>query len=223
VAFCEKFAMSSNTDLQLDLQELEKLEAIVERPRWKQLLLLEKVKIQNEIQANDKAKVKGDSPVIKKVTTPTVKITSYAWDQSDKFVKIYLSDLKGVQDLASTDIIVTSSQQMHTLTVKNLNGKNYVFTVPKLLYDVTSVTYKVKSDLILLLLKKENATNWEYLTEKEKIKKDEKSKIPDIDKNADPSASIMNMMKKMYDEGDDEMKRTIAKAWTESRNKGPMA
>lgn len=29
----------------------------------------------------------------------------------------------------------------------------------------------------------------------------------------------MNMMKKMYDEGDEEMKRTIAKAWTESREK----
>jgi len=29
----------------------------------------------------------------------------------------------------------------------------------------------------------------------------------------------MNMMKKMYDDGDDEMKRTIAKAWTESRDK----
>ena len=37
--------------------------------------------------------------------------------------------------------------------------------------------------------------------------------------NDDPSASIMNLMKKMYDEGDDDMKRTIAKAWTESREK----
>ena len=27
------------------------------------------------------------------------------------------------------------------------------------------------------------------------------------------------MMKKMYDEGDDEMKRTIAKAWTEGQEK----
>ena len=26
----------------------------------------------------------------------------------------------------------------------------------------------------------------------------------------------------MYDDGDDEMKRTIAKAWTESRDKNPM-
>ena len=29
----------------------------------------------------------------------------------------------------------------------------------------------------------------------------------------------MDMLKKMYDDGDDEMKRTIAKAWSESRNK----
>lgn len=27
------------------------------------------------------------------------------------------------------------------------------------------------------------------------------------------------MMKKMYEEGDDDMKRTIAKAWTESQDK----
>lgn len=29
----------------------------------------------------------------------------------------------------------------------------------------------------------------------------------------------MNLMKQMYEEGDDEMKRTIAKAWTEARDK----
>ena len=60
-----------------------------------------------------------------------------------------------------------------------------------------------------------------------------------MDDNADPSAGLMNvsialfnelrlvlidefcfqMMKKMYDDGDDEMKRTIAKAWTESLDK----
>ena len=40
--------------------------------------------------------------------------------------------------------------------------------------------------------------------------------------DADPQANIMNMMKNMYDEGDDEMKRTIAKAWTESRDKKGM-
>ena len=39
------------------------------------------------------------------------------------------------------------------------------------------------------------------------------------DEDADPSASIMNMMKDMYQNGDDEMRRVIGKAWTESREK----
>ena len=58
-----------------------------------------------------------------------------------------------------------------------------------------------------------------------------------MDDNTDPSAGIMNvsilenvnlnkklnlflqLMKKMYEDGDDEMKRTIAKAWTEGQDK----
>lgn len=35
----------------------------------------------------------------------------------------------------------------------------------------------------------------------------------------DPTAGIMSLMKQMYEDGDDEMKRSIAKAWTESREK----
>lgn len=35
----------------------------------------------------------------------------------------------------------------------------------------------------------------------------------------DPGAGIMKMMQKMYDEGDDDMKRTIKKAWFESQEK----
>ena len=35
----------------------------------------------------------------------------------------------------------------------------------------------------------------------------------------DPGAGLMDLMKKMYDDGDDEMKRTIKKAWFESQEK----
>ena len=42
---------------------------------------------------------------------------------------------------------------------------------------------------------------------------------PTPDKTKDPNESLMEMMKKMYDEGDDEMKRSISKAWTQSRDK----
>jgi len=34
-----------------------------------------------------------------------------------------------------------------------------------------------------------------------------------MDKNADPSASLMDMMKNLYQSGDPDMKKTIAEAW----------
>lgn len=46
-----------------------------------------------------------------------------------------------------------------------------------------------------------------------------KRPMPDVRAEEDPGSSIMNMMKNLYEEGDDEMKRTIAKAWTEANDK----
>ncbi len=43
--------------------------------------------------------------------------------------------------------------------------------------------------------------------------------LPKMDEGKDPGDSLMQLMKNMYETGDDEMKRTIAKAWTESREK----
>ena len=42
---------------------------------------------------------------------------------------------------------------------------------------------------------------------------------PKYDPDKDPNEGIMDLMRKMYNEGDDDMKRTIAKAWTESQEK----
>jgi calcyclin binding protein len=46
--------------------------------------------------------------------------------------------------------------------------------------------------------------------------------MPKMDENADPQDGLMSLMKKMYEDGDDEMKRTISKAFTESREKKGM-
>ncbi len=45
---------------------------------------------------------------------------------------------------------------------------------------------------------------------------------PAFNEKEDPNAGLMKMMQNMYDDGDDDMKRTIAKAWTENRDKSPM-
>ena len=39
------------------------------------------------------------------------------------------------------------------------------------------------------------------------------------EKVEDPSAGLMNMMKKMYEDGDENMKRSIAEAWTKANDK----
>ncbi|KAL2930658.1 Calcyclin-binding protein [Bienertia sinuspersici] len=41
---------------------------------------------------------------------------------------------------------------------------------------------------------------------------------PNLAKEKDPMAGIMDLMKNMYEEGDEDMKRTIAKAWTDARS-----
>ncbi len=68
------------------------------------------------------------------------------------------------------------------------------------------------------MLKKYETKSWSHLKMVEKQTAEKKIKPPA--KDEDPNASLMNLMKQMYDDGDDEMKRTIAKAWTESRNAG---
>lgn len=63
---------------------------------------------------------------------------------------------------------------------------------------------------------------WGYLTSTEKRLKDNKAAAIDNEKGStkdDPNGAIMDMMKKLYDSGDSDMKRTIAKAWTEGQEK----
>ena len=45
------------------------------------------------------------------------------------------------------------------------------------------------------------------------------SSKPEKEEEKDPGANIMGMMKKMYEQGDENMKRTIAEAWTKSNDK----
>ena len=58
-----------------------------------------------------------------KPKVPTVKFISYPWEQSDKFVKIYLSNLHGIQSLESSKILLMSDDQSHSLMITNLNKK----------------------------------------------------------------------------------------------------
>ncbi|XP_056149278.1 calcyclin-binding protein [Lampris incognitus] len=208
--------------LEADLQELGALLEKAERKRVQEVLRQEQKKVEKEIAAKQQkkeqqARREADLTSAGKAAY-TVKITNYAWDQSDKFVKIYLT-LKGVHKIPSENVEVSFTERSFSVLVKDLDGKNHQMTIINLLcpVDAKDSFKKIKTDMVLVMCKKQTAKKWECLTQVEKQTK-EKDKPP-MDENADPSEGLMNMLKKIYSEGDDEMKRTINKAWTESQEK----
>lgn len=63
---------------------------------------------------------------------------------------------------------------------------------------------------------------WSHLTSTEKRLADLKGTASgkmDLGDKDDPSAGLMNIMKSMYESGDSDTKRMIAKAWTEGQQK----
>ncbi|XP_077414945.1 calcyclin-binding protein [Vanacampus margaritifer] len=208
--------------LEADLQELGSLIEKSERKRVQELLKQEQKNVEKELaakrqQKEQQARRQAD-PAASTKAVYTIKITNYAWDQSEKFVKIYLT-LKNVHKIPSENVECKFSERSFSVLVKELDGKNHQMTVLNLLHpiDEQNSSTKIKTDMVVIMCKKQAAKKWECLTAVEKQSK-EKDK-PNLNDNADPSEGLMSMLKKIYTDGDDEMKRTINKAWSESQEK----
>uniref|UniRef100_A0A8C2VC02 Calcyclin-binding protein n=1 Tax=Chinchilla lanigera TaxID=34839 RepID=A0A8C2VC02_CHILA len=210
---------SALEELQNDLEKVKALLEKATRKRVRDTLTAEKSKIETEIKnkVQHKSQQKPElldnekpAAVVAPITTGyTVKISNYAWDRSDKFVKICTA-LTGVQ-VPAENVQVRFTERSFDLLVENLNGKSYSMIVNNLLKPILTDT------VLLLCRKKAENTQWEYLTQVEKECK-EKEK-PSYDAETDPSEGLMSVLKKIYENGDDDMKRTINKAWVESREK----
>ncbi|XP_054156615.1 calcyclin-binding protein-like [Oppia nitens] len=224
--------------IEFDLSELSSMELTAKRPNVKALLatemsrltlekseLLAKRKLQQQKQTADSLeKTTGD------VSRGSVTVNSYLWDQTDDFVKVYLEVNDKQTDLKSLPIDLTFSANAMGLTV--IFGK-YRFSLNRLYAAIVpddsyhKVT-KSATKLIIYLKKAVTKKQWPSIDEQKSKLKDP---IGDTNTNTssssnkdemnaeDPSAGLMKLMKQMYDEGDDDMKRTIAKSWYESRNK----
>jgi len=77
--------------------------------------------------------------------------------------------------------------------------------------------------VVVFVAKEQQGSTWSSVTADEKKLKD--AAAPKVDPNAansdDPNAGLMSMLKQMYESGDDETKRAIAKSFAESRNRTP--
>ncbi|KAK7580509.1 hypothetical protein V9T40_001138 [Parthenolecanium corni] len=205
--------------LRADVAELYRLSELTDRKRIKDVLSIEAKKLETEISqlqsfdAEIKSKPTSSGPVKRCFD---VRLTSYGWDQTDSTVKIFIT-LPKVETLPPENIICKFTTSAFDLTVKELENKNYVLSIKNLYSPISTekCSWKVKAGMITLSLAKNSNSTWPDLTKTDKQSK----KTPQLDDDADPAAGLMSLMRQMYEDGDDEMKRTIAKAWAEGREK----
>ncbi|XP_055640138.1 calcyclin-binding protein [Toxorhynchites rutilus septentrionalis] len=218
-------------NLSLDLEELKRLADMAQRAHVQQLLSIDIRKIETDIQfQKDQLKEKEHSSETPKPPASLpgdckryrVELKEYAWDQSDKFIKIFVT-INDVQQLPEENVNVEFTSNSFNLLIGNLNNKDYVFVVKNLLNEIDTVkSYrKVKSDMVAIYLAKVKPTKWAHLTVTAKRLQDMKEDRMSGEKSdaTDPSAGLMKMMQQLYDSGDAETKRMINKAWHESQNK----
>ncbi|KAL1525211.1 hypothetical protein AB1Y20_020078 [Prymnesium parvum] len=149
-----------------------------------------------------------------------VPISSHSWDQDSYGTEpnnVYVHILSGFDGIGQQKDRVTCqfTQNSFDLKVHDFNGKSYRLVKTNLDKNIIAEDSKVivKKNSIKICLRKEKGKygydTWTDLTAKRRK----------IDTESDPGAGIMDMMKQMYDEGDDQMKKTIGEAMLKSRQK----
>lgn len=145
-------------------------------------------------------------------------ISKFAWDSGEyntPWVYIYVT-LEGVGAVKDSVECAFSSTGFD-LRVFGLGGRNLRLLKETLEKEIVAEESKciVKKDRITIKLKKVKGDysyeTWTNLTAK-KGKADKKSK------SADPMGGIMDMMKDMYEEGDDSMKKIIEESMRKARS-----
>ncbi|KAK9875127.1 hypothetical protein WA026_005920 [Henosepilachna vigintioctopunctata] len=225
-------------ELKQDVAELETLLQQAKRQRVKDVLSIEVrklaselIKLEDILRNETTVKTPLTSLQPSAVKRYQVKLNNYGkfysilcfylgWDQSSKFVKFFVT-LPAVQTIPSENVVCKFTNKSLELEVKDLGNKDYNFVITKLLnnIDPDASNWKVKTDMVVINAAKVDSTNWSHVTELEKKASDAKSKKLEMDKSGAAEDNLMSLMRNMYEQGDDEMKRTIAKAWTEGQHK----
>eukprot|EP00250_Pteridium_aquilinum_P024493 c2915_g1_i1 orf=463-1095(-) len=197
-------------DLSEDVLELKSLLSQATRPHVQSLISTEIQSLEKvaalSAQSQGKATLLHTSKAVPEVRYTA--LSSFSWDQDIEKVKIYIS----LQGASKEKIGVDFKAKSFELKVHDIDGKNYRLGVPHLCKAIApeKCSFIVKPTRITIILKKLDKGTWADLHGKE-----DKSKPQADDK--EPMSGLMQLMKNMYDDGDEEMKKNIAKAYSEAR------
>ncbi|XP_078045126.1 calcyclin-binding protein [Augochlora pura] len=211
-------------EVKLDIEEWDKLLKQATREKVKNVISDEIQKLRTDLKklvdAENACVKSSDATVNTAKKCYEVKINHYGWDQTNTSVMLYVF-LENVQKLPKESVVCNFTDKSLDLHVLGLDNKNYVLTISCLCEEIdpTKSSWNIKKDTVVISLLKKEMKTWAQVTGTEKKTKASKFPIPDMDDEGEPGTRILNLMKTMYNEGDDDMKRTIAKAWTESMMK----
>lgn len=205
-----------------DLTELKRLLALGSTPYVEALLKAEIEKIEPKFAAKQEEKKEEAKPAgpVRRYQS----ITSYAFSDSKDKAEIMIREIRGLEQAKIEFEPVENGFSIAVIREEqNLPNLKLVVSPTKPIKPEES-KYKVRRETLTVILAKKKEETWMKLkdtsapvTKEDKKKKEEE----EIDAKENPNAALMSMMKKMYDEGDDEMKRTISKAMWEAQHKKP--
>jgi len=229
--------MPANTsEMQQDIGEFQKLLKQALRQNVRQHLA-DHIKSLQEKLPKPEPKVEAEKPEEPKKTPTattntsnvyTVHMKTYAFDENIHSVKLYVN-LPDIETLPADQITCDFTETSFKFLAKNLKGKNQQLQINQLCNQIKpkESSFKVrKGEFVITMKKLERGNTWKHLTKseqattqkkEEKIKDDGESTKETV--KEDPQGSIMSLMKKMYDDGDDDMKRMINKTWQEGQDK----
>merc|ERR1712087_310546 len=145
-------------------------------------------------------------------------ISSYGWDQDSygkdpNNVYVYLLNFEGIGEHKDS-VHCTFTPSSFDLKVLGFKSKNWRLFVGNLDKEIDPAHSKavVKKNKITITMRKVKGQygydSWIDLTSK---------RSGAVSKEKDPGAGLMDMMKQMYDDGDDQMKKTLGEAMLKSR------
>jgi len=144
---------------------------------------------------------------------------SYGWEQGEyntPWVNVMVS-IEGVGAVKDT-VACDFGQDSFDLRVVGAQGKNYRLVMEALEKDIVPDESKivVKKNRVTVKLKKiKGEYSYDHWND---LKKKGGRVAKEKEKSRDPTAGIMDLMKDLYDNGDDNMRRIIGESMMKSRN-----
>jgi calcyclin binding protein len=188
-------------ELQQDLSEVDRLLARATRDYCKQVLVQERVRIMKELnQFSAPISVSEHNEEVWKT------IEQFSWDQNADSVIVYVTCFKDFSSVSKENIKLEFTQNSFCVSVYGYNNINYKLKIANLSGNIREGKITTKSNGFTVRLKKHELGDWQSLVPKNGGSAKE---IEVRGNEVDISQNLANLMKELYDEGNDEMKQMV--------------